>query len=730
MHSLIDIEEVRKKSVASINKVFPNISVEIEDLEYSLVTSLKFHGKKLKFKLKNKPESASAETLFHLENFEIKIPIWALITNGGKIRVKGHNPVIYFDEYKKRHNNWKHAVSEGDFHKGLDVISFLTNSKINIFLYDAKIRYKLSGKNANEFLAQKLVIKNLQATNSSAFEILTHYKWKIDPVRIFESDVLVIGQVNFENYFNDGTLQSTTITTLTNNKYSRIDKTLPPIKNRLSFNLNKDGIAEYTCDIDLGEVAQLKTSGKYTKDTLSLEAFNLDLALENMNQIMNEYQLKRIRVFDFAKSHLLFKGDFSYDFGKKDWDAQIAFDTSRPFSSIFPYGLNFENSIQGTIKDKNLEMNLVSEIFDGTITTKINSKLIPDNSEKFPRNFSPLNVDLRASGLKLSKVNFKDFLYSDEQEDTSQVIVEQKKQYRTMKDYIPRGTLTLDITQTYLGDKELKLKGKLVSQENLKSQKINYSIGNGKGEILFNTEFDANNIVSTDYQFKFKKMLLKDISLFLPEYLGEVTGELTGIFSGEQIKHNNIRKNKLKVKATVLNGKISNLNFNSYIRNLVEDKNVFKNYKTNEFAKSLEDSGINNEFAKMEVGLELKNQNIIINKMLVNGKDKKYTAKGKGRIYRNKVVSQTKDSILDFSINYQNSKFASSLKNKVGTAKIPLRFSGKGISLQPDLDYTVESLINESLKSKASKYMDASILDGLIKNKKIKVNPELLKDMK
>ena len=98
-------ELIKKEAISAINKNLPNATASIESIDYSIGTSVTLELEKFLL-----VEKATKNKLLSLNNLEVKIPIWAILTSGGTIDIITDNPDIFVNK-KNGELNWSKALS-------------------------------------------------------------------------------------------------------------------------------------------------------------------------------------------------------------------------------------------------------------------------------------------------------------------------------------------------------------------------------------------------------------------------------------------------------------------------------------------------------------------------------------------------------------------------------------------------------------------------------------------
>ena len=90
--SKLNSEEIRKAAIEATQKVFPNATANLENVE--IKWGLNFRIELKKFLLQTKDPEEKPVDLAYVESLDVKIPIWAILTNGGVVEIEMDKPLV------------------------------------------------------------------------------------------------------------------------------------------------------------------------------------------------------------------------------------------------------------------------------------------------------------------------------------------------------------------------------------------------------------------------------------------------------------------------------------------------------------------------------------------------------------------------------------------------------------------------------------------------------------
>ncbi|MBL7665583.1 MAG: hypothetical protein JNM93_10660 [Bacteriovoracaceae bacterium] len=715
MHSIVDVEKIKKTTTESITKMFPRLELTVEQLDYKLASSLKFSGNNLALKLKKRPQDGSSETLLLIESFELRIPLLSLITNGGNLKFLAKNAIINYEEYESA-NNWKYAFKEVNYQKEVDVLSFLTNSKLNFNFKNSKLRFKLKNQKNGEYDLTKIIVRDFKLSSSSAFEIETALNYELAPDKKIDSKLLIIGEIDLKKYIDESIIQASLITTLSDFSYSELASKIPKIKNKINFTLNSDQSLFFDFNLDIDSLLNIESKGNLENNKIRLSDIKSEVSLTHLKTLLPQRVNDSLHNFDFLDSKLQIAGKLNIDRQTKAIETNLDLLTTKKFNLILPLGMNFSTLLKGNLTSDKLQFTLVSELFGGTMTVETTTKLSNDN---FDFKIERFNTLVRASGIKLDNFNFGHVLNSTSSEPD--------KKSKNDSKFIP-GELELAFEQFYINNQELKLNGKIqVSPDQVLAEKVSVFIGSdAQAQLYYKQTISENKLINTKSVVTLNRCDMKELAIITPSALSGVAGKVTGKITTDILRHNERRIENRVFDLKLVDGNLTFFDSNTYITNLVAHNAFFKS-STNDTVLVEEFKKMNTEFKDFSVQAKLENDLLTINQFAFREKNGNYSLKGNGKIYLLENIDNA--STVLFDLNMQNKVVGAKLLEVAGSSQIPVKLKGTATNLAPDLDYTIETLINQSLKERSKKYFKSETLKELFDGKRIIINPGLLKSI-
>ncbi len=722
LHSLINVNEIKKVTLDSIERAFPNISVEFSDLSYSLTTSLKIFGEDLVVKIKNRKSSSHMETLFKMKSFELKIPLMSVIFNGGRLRLKGHFPELNFEQYEQG-NNWRYAFTEQKIYKELEVLSFITNSRLNFIFYHSKINHRDEEANAKTIELDKVLIKDLNSSSTTAYEISSPINYVFTDNKNLEANLLAIGQVNLKKYLANNLLESFLITKLTDVKYSDFDRVIPLVQNSITVTMERNGQSQLSIDTKIGQILDVSSHIVSTDEKIEAKSLSARVSLKDTVKFLSDKQKKKLNVFDFKNTKLLVEGSFQYNKLTDVLIPDIRFETDRDFFIGLPYSINFDSTVKGTVKKEQLNFDLISKIFDGVVTTSIETNLIYRPRSKQTSGFDSYKASVEASGIKLEEVNFRDIFYPNE----SPVLSPKVKITRTRDSYVS-GEIALNFKQTFINENNISLNGILkINPYSVVGKDLKFTVDEGRGTLNYYSHKDEDNIKTTKIDSSFTKTPLNAVKLFLPNYFDNYTGFMTGDMGVELVKDFDNTISTSYANLTLENGKFGSIDFGKYVSKFLNNNNFFKKSDNSELVDVVKELGFDGNFSVLKLKGGIENSVATINSLELVDKIGKFELNANGTLY---LKERDKKSYLELQTKYKNSKASNYFKKIIGTNEIPLMLVGEGLELILKPEYTIEKLLSEVLKDRAGNYIDKSKFKKALYDNNIEINPALLKGIK
>ena len=295
----------------TLSKSLPGANVKIKSLkvDYGTYVTIRiedFEVSQLRPVLSNDFLSVS--------HVNIEVPIWAILTGGGKVDITFESPRISIQQIKDN-KNWINIFNKKDPENPISkdrrdeenaqivVPVFLLNSTMSLRMRDSKLSYQIEDE-VGELLFSKLLFKNVGLNTLSAFEVKSSYisKAKDNEKADFSLNTTLIGSIDFANYLNTHDLKVKSNIKVENLVYSEKVFPLDLIKIDLFFILNKEGNLKGEMQATSLE-NELRANFNLEKDKVLLSKIKGNLLLDNFKTLYPDNNL-----LNFESSHLNLKG--------------------------------------------------------------------------------------------------------------------------------------------------------------------------------------------------------------------------------------------------------------------------------------------------------------------------------------------------------------------------------------------------------------------------------------
>jgi len=712
-------EEVRKISLSFLKKNFPKAKIELGKIDYSLGLSIKFSVNK--FNLHMPRGVKSSRELTHFEDLQVKIPIWSILTGGGTISIRIENPKFNYYEFKNKGNNWSVAQS-GKTEKQvktsaakskkskvssakLALPSFLLRSKLDIKLINTAVAYRLQDKTSGELTFSRILIKNLNFENTSAFELASKMVFSGVYGKKTSMDALVIGQVNLKEFVDKGDFHPSMLMTLSNIKVPEITNEIPEIKTNIDFILKKNGAIHIDSKTSFGNIGDFNVVVDMKNKKIKLEKIKGSFLISELLA----FSSSSLPIKAGNKSKFELKGSAVLNSGKLSPNLEF---------SIFPGVtikahslLDINTEIKGTLVRKDFKLSILSKFWEGTTTINAQTKINPMKFTKIP----PVKVQVVVSHLNIKKDVLQKMLYdknaaSENEKINSRTNSKTKKKKSTPAPILPTVSLDLKINQVKIAGEEFSgITSIAIKGSQIAAKKFRFNFSKGKGSLSFLINLLKNDAKKTNLDFKVKNLNLKFMHAFLPPAIDNVHGIFSGKIKGTIHSRPAPKAALFDINLDFMakDGELKGLNIASYIQELVASIPMLKK------KVDKKDLKVSDEFEVLNLKAHLKSNKMNFKKIHFIGIKKKAEIKGKGIIY---PLATTKKGRMDFTLADNKGPLSKMLETQVGLNALPIRLTGIQYSLKPDYAYTLKIIGKKAAKKKGKKFLQKA-LKG--KNKKL-----------
>lgn len=745
-------EEIQSLVKSSLEKTFPESSVKVGKVEYTLGPSITFIINDVQIKLK---EGRPGEDLFSVKETFLKIPIWSLLSDGGEISLKVDSPQVSYVEYDEDSNNWKIAMgkefetasaknnksskkknSTEDKIKAKDgssellIPAFFAKSKINIRFDNTDLIYQTVGKLKGQVQIRKFLIKNLSLKESLAYELQSTLELEEKGKGRTFTNILLIGEFGTPNFVRSGEINSKGELKLTDIVHPAVKTKIPSFSGRFNIGNNKKKNLNGSVDITFGTLLFGSLSFDLG-ETIRVKDIKLT---SNFDSVVN-FLPNKIPGLNMNGSQLQVNGDLSLGGGKVFPNLSFNTTNSIIFNSPEVPGLETRTNLIGSMSSQILNLQTITKVFSGEVLSKTSINLPKDLSKISLSSIGKVRSELNVNNVKFSDEFIKNFLAKGKEEKASNASKESKSQKSSdeIKDQqvakvlapflLPNFSTNLRFREVDIAGTKLNLnaliagKGSKVGSDNIKM-----TFGKGTAGLTFLTQFQRSDI-SFKYDFNTKDFPLSGLKVFLPTDIQKVGGSAFLKTEGEV----SIQKSKpvysVGLSGEIRNGEIKGLNLKKYIAEYVE-----KIPKASSFMNK-KDIDISDKFKTLSFKSLLKNDHFKVSQLQFIGVSNDLEIKGNANVF---PPETKKISVASLTLNDPRGKVGKALKKSTGKTQIPVRLEGPGYSLAPDYGYTLKKVVSSAAKvqgKKVLKKQGKKLLDKYLKGDAKEKAGKLLKGL-
>lgn len=718
-------EELRKIALEQLQIVFPDSEISLGEVGLSFGLSAKVDLASLSIKLKR---NSQVVPMVEVEDLEVRIPIWAILTGGGTIETSLSSPKIHYESIEDS-NNWLLAMgkekpntanqdvqTETQNSSGAQEIAiplFLASSAINLRVTDLNLTYKID-KNQGDIKLNRFLIKNLNIKDPTAFEIDSVLAFQFDDTQQkIQFQTLVIGEFDLSSYLAKEDLKLKTMIKISQLKAPGLIANVPELLINLQTTISLDG--KITSGIN-GEMAQSKFS--FTVDLnnkeVKIENILVDVLLDSV------YQLSASKVpgLSFNRSKLAANGSvIMSESGGINPNLNFKLEPALSYS--------FDNnqllvSAQGGLLGKTLSLSSLIEAFGGTMRSEVTGELDLNQKDFSLEKLKPFKADIQISDFKFTRPQLNKIIYAKAPPSADQGSGSVAAAAVAAPVFLPRAVINLSIDKFFIEENELLSKAKfIVGNDQIVSEFIDLKYSNGDGKIKHTTKimpgFDLNN----SFSFTMKNLDLGGLNAFLPPSLSELKGKFTGSFQGKvlTIKEKGPEFD-IDIDITATEGEIIGLDLSDSINTLVSSLPLLKDQLPAGKAYDF-DSNFEYLLFKGKVTQKL----YTISTFEFKGIGKKVELKGDG--YVGALGTNNQSQINLIAIDH-GGKISKALEKNIGTNNLPIRLSGLEMNLKPDLEYTLGRVAKSALKVQVQKQLNDQVKDKV--DDKVEEQVERLKE--
>lgn len=722
-------EEIRKIAIEETSKFFPNAEVTLENIDVGIGFNFKIYLSKFNINYKGNIGGEKSR-LATINELQVKIPFWAIITGGGVVEFKLDKPEINYEDFSEG-NNWtlalgkkvedKKVESKDDTTKSDEKISlgFLSKSKVNIRLNDILLTYKLKNNSNGKVTVSKFLVNGLNFETPSAFELASNISSTDELKNTMSFDVLAIGQIHLNEYIQSGNIPLDSVIKISQFSKTGMKFKVPEISTNLNLVANKTGAIDGSFETSFEN--QNKISGKFNVNkSIKLSDFNAEIYLKDIHTILGLENS-----IDMSKAKLKATGTFEIDeLSKMHPNFQYELN---PAISTSMEGVTVITTSKGEYKEDTFSVQVSNKVMDGSANVSVLGKL--DLNQKFDmKTMSPIDIKVIARDIKLTEKFIRAKMWPakkvEEAEQVESVASADKKGDKAQtaavasdSPTLPPTVVGLDWANINVGGSDFQGKGKIITTSNtIAIDGLNFKFAKGAGKL---SQVMTLKKKSSDSKFTFEvsNLNLDSFKAFLPPFVENFKGDFSGKIAGNATMFKSLTapKYNVQVDLNVKQGEIKKLNISDYVNPVMKGIPVVKNFYSGD--KELK---IDGNFETLVLKGNFSDELYQLSQFNFLGLGKKVEITGNGNISPN----PNSPSSLDVNFTDNTGKISDLLQKNTGSKILPLKLIGNGFTLKPDINFTVSKLAKgafktkgeEKLKEAASKAVEKAA-DKLLKGK-------------
>lgn len=714
--SKLNPEEIKKMALAQTQKIFPNSTADLESV--NIKWGLNFRIELKKFLLKTKNSEGHPVELAYVDSLDVKVPLWAIVTNGGVIEIQLDKPVVNYQEFEKD-NNWTYALGEKavveqvkDVKEEVQVekespnpaLGLLAKSKINVRLSDVLIKYFLKDKSSGQVTISRFLIKGLNLEESTAFEIATDAKFKMANASEVSLSALAIGEINIAELINKGEVSSLVIVKLNNIKKSDLDMKFPEITTNLNLLVKKTG--ELSGKVETSFESNNKISANFVMaKSIEISDINVNIILKDIGTILG-----LDRSIDLSKSKLEATGSFNLSEAKKI-NANLDFVVT-PGIGLNIEGVNTTTSMRGSYKGDAISIRSSTNLFNGTVDVALDGEF--DLGENFDLNkLKPFKINVLAKKLNIPEKFIQEKLWSKKDPAVVAKADAAKKEDKEGAAkagaplVIPPGVINLSWSEIVVANENFSGNGKInLSSKELVVDNLKFNFSKGTGSLNQTLKFGTTSNVS-NFNFDIKSLNLDSFKGFLPPFVENFSGTFSGKVNGQAIMYTSHRAPSFNINAALeaVNGEIKDINLKDFVGPLLAGIPLL-----NSIAKD-KDLDVGGKFESLSLKGNFTDSAYKLDSVKMLTKNKTIEVSGSGLLVPD---IKKNGSVMDV-VFIDNGKIGEKIKQSIGSRELPMRLEGPGFSLKPDIGYTLGKIAKTAAETKGKEALKKVIDKNLDK---------------
>ncbi|MBP9674133.1 MAG: hypothetical protein KBD63_03485 [Bacteriovoracaceae bacterium] len=694
--------EVKKLITEQATQVFPNAKVELKELDYRLGFSITFFIKNFSLVLKEGLWEGEGQKLLSVESLEIKVPLWAILTEGGTVQIFTEKPLATY-AIKQQKNNWQVAMGSKENSEAVVTVEnsqkkssmpdFVLRSRVNLFIKEMQVSYIPEASEKMQLDVESFEIKNIGLNDKSNYAL----NMKLDLKQNKKTTVKF-------NTSLTGTLENAPL-------FERQDviTQFELVLKNIQAQALKTNIDELTTQADL-KVIKGNSSGdfKVSSPNLLKSSFHLEQTLEKLEISQMDLSLKIVSLINLMG---LQDKISQVELGQAEFKAtgvvtksatkiipDLDFEVTEAITIKIPEA-EIKSNISGHLKKEKLFLRLDNSLLGGKALADVKTDL--DLSQEFSMEKLPLtHVKLLLSDFTITRKTIQQMLYAKKAPETKNQVVSGKNTADpSAESNYPKIALDLKVRGVKVDTSLMTMDGLIdIKDKTIKSQNLGFTFAKGTGRMPFEMTTLSPTASKIKLDFKMNNLNLDALHAFLPPMMESIHGDFSGSVVGVVQTSLKGASYDLDVNLNAKQGLIKGLNLTDKIREVIMGLPFLKNSSA-----AKKEYKVTDGFEEMVVVGKVTDKEMNFkNVKLMGVHEKEYDLFGSGVIY---PLGDKEGTMMMTLVDHEGS-IRDPLKKYAGMEELPLKLKGKGYVLKPDMGYTLGIVSKKALKAQTNQQLD------------------------
>ena len=689
----INGEELRKFMVSSLEEAFPYANVDMGEVKIKLGSSLNLAVQGLSLHLADKKTE-----LFEIDRVGINIPLWILLGFEQNITINLDGAYVNFFQSGEK-SNWLEARKKSGkpetIGKTAMAPAFLAKGKINLKFTDTRINYNFEKKQKGEVLIKYFRVNNLGIKSDAAYELKSDISLKFSEQDV-NMELSLVGQFSPAEFIQQGMLKTTSILTV-NKMYLPIqDISVPGFKTDIKFELSNVGDITAKLATTLNDRNYINALVKTKNKELSVENIDIVFYLQELLDIL-KIEMPSLNV---GTGRLELKGGLSLG---SQFQPDIVFSigpqVKYTYNNVF-----FSGDLKGKYQGSSLVMGMTSKGLEGSLYGDFSININLGKQPIILSQLPPFKLSVMANDLVVPAGTIQNILYATSDKEIVTSTKEEKKIF-----LLPGGVVDFNFKNVSLGGKPLSLAGMVsVANREIESKEIKITTSEGEGSASFKSRLYSEGSKS-QFSVKLNNIDLKDFNGLFPPKMGLLEGVSSGSVEGTLGNLSNQLSYNTNLYFKIKNGHWYGMDLEQYTQKIINELSVAPLLRNKLKRKNAK---IGNKFQEVFLKGVFAQEQWNLDQYYYVGNELSFKG-GKGKIY---FPPAKKKSFLTMDVDMKI--FRSVMSKNFARRTLPLRLSGIGFMLKPDISFVSKKLARSHVKKRSKKLIQN------LKNKVLKDSPE------